>query len=382
MKAILLSHVTASLKIVASFEEAGIELDIINTDTDAKFDYIPDFPKKVPIIVNLYNDIWIPNLKILRFFFVLPIVAKALKGFFSKNLSKLSQSKPDIIFGNWGTGVIPEINLLRSTYNFHGIPTILNLETFPTSWNSKFRERFELYILRKSLSKIDGFIVPTQQMLNYILNHIPEFKKKVVFQKPYYFPKKYYCDKNLESTPKKDLIFVGVPDYSRSLNDVRSQILDIASKDIEIYCSDKGGLIDKNIFQYNSFNASFLTSGGLFEYINTFKAALVVYNYSNEYKNPTRYTTSLPHRFLLPLSMGIPVVLPKGKFIAMEELIEKEGVGFAYSNPAELKDFLSTDKWAIAKEKLRVNQEKFVFQSNDFINFLNSVLTNNTKGTV
>lgn len=373
MNTIILGNLTACSKIIFSLNECGIEFELVNTEIDKNYDLVPDNTNDIPVLGNIYNPHYSKPLKILRFLFGIPFFADLLGPIFS-SVNKIDWPKStDLILANWGAGIIPELNLLKEFPKSKNYKSILNLESFPTSWKSTYRERFEILMLKKSLRNIDALIVPTRGMRRFLINKIPEIQHKPYLISPYFFPSTFFNKNTEPDNPEKDLIFLGRLDSTRNLNDVSTQIHTLAKNNITISCVSESSLDDEKLYTFAPFKSAFLESGGLYDLAHQHKAALVTYLLPDLNHIPTRYSISIPHRILMPLALGLPVVLPKNYFSAMEELISEYNVGLVYSSIEELKDFLNGTGWEIAKNNLKKNQNHFLFDSKKFSKFFSSV---------
>lgn len=375
MKAVILSNVTSSSNIIASFQETGIEFELINTETNSNYKVVPDNKNQIEVLANIYEGINSKLMKFFRFIFGIPFFARLFGNPLLSIKSIPFPKNADFIFANWGAGIVPEINLIKESLEIADLKTILNLESFPTSWDSSFRESFEIYMLKKSLKNIDAFIIPSEKMASFLKKEIPEISKKKIYHTPYYFPRSFFKRNEELNEPSKDLIFLGQLSLNNELNNVKNQILNITENNIVVTCVNKKIESNiKNLYFFPPFASSFLLSGELHALAHNHKAALATYYLPEKEKIPKRYITSLPHRFLMPLALGIPVVLPKNYFPSMQALIEKHEIGLAYSSIEELKKFLSGNDWKIAKENLKKKQAQFLFNPDTFIDFCRSVI--------
>jgi hypothetical protein len=76
-----------------------------------------------------------------------------------------------------------------------------------------------------------------------------------------------------------------------------------------------------------------------------------------------RFHNSLPSRFLFALNAGIPIVMPKGYFLACEEFVKKYEIGFTYNSPTDLKEALSDDNLMTKYRKNAIEKaENFVYE--------------------
>lgn len=375
MHCLILSQLSSVRKIIYALNESNISFEIINTDPSVSNEFVPDDTDRVKVLSNIYKKNYTKITKIMRFLNGLSSVAAFFNKFSSqtKNLDHISNF--DFILANWGVGIIPELNILKSHRKFKKTKSILNLETFPTSWNSRIREWLEIFILKKSLKNIDALIVPSNLMLDFLIATIPQIKEKNIYNRPFFFPKSYIKFGTIHSNPTKDLLFLGSLDNSRYLNNIYNQVHDLSTNNISVSLVEGSSISNKNIFYFPAFKSEFLKSGELYRLAHEHKAALITYNYSDEASKPIRYQTSLPHRMLMPLALGLPIVLPKKKFDAMEQIIKDHEVGLAYESIEELKHFLEGDGWMIAKLNLKKKQHMFRYDAEGFKSFVKKLIS-------
>ena len=136
---------------------------------------------------------------------------------------------------------------------------------------------------------------------------------------------------------------MGQFDLRHPINDVRSEILSLAEAGVVVHCARVSGLTHPNVINFEPFGAEALASGVLAAFVTQFDACLVTY--SGGTVAPIRFNTSLLSRFLIALIAGVPVLLPEGRFAAMEAFVEKQGVGFLYRAPAEAYRILTSDSF-------------------------------------
>ncbi len=373
MKLLLVGHLAISTKLIIALKKTGAHLSVLSTENqkNSSENLKNDMLSDVNYLGRFYEHFKLLKPKYTRFLFslgfLIPILPKAL---FRKLLSALETNKPDIIIGNWGTGILPEINLIKSMDSMKETKTILNMETFPTTWNSGARELFERYLLKTSMKNIDGMIIPTQEMYDLLLSYNLPVQEKIVYQKPFYFPRSHFnIENNPKTVEKKDLIFLGKPDLFRSLNSVQNQLLEIAESGITLSCSKNFKIKHKNIHTFEPFNI-YDSKYDFSKITNNHKAALVTFQISERIKYPLRFSTSLPHRFLFPLALGLPAVVPKEGFEAIGNLIDKYKIGFRFASTEKLKDYLHSEAVSASKANIRKNESTLDFNPDDFKLFL------------
>lgn len=152
------------------------------------------------------------------------------------------------------------------------------------------------------------------------------------------------------------------------MNDVREEILALAEAGVLVHCVQVPGLIHPNIITFEPFGAEALSSGVLTTYMTQFDACLVTY--SSKRGVPIRFNTSLPSRFLIALIAGIPIMLPAGRFEAMEAFVKEQGIGFVYSDPVEAYRIVTSDGFIALKEEVKRKRSKFVLAPTELRGFV------------
>jgi hypothetical protein len=375
MKLLLVGHLAISTKLIIALKKTGIDFGVLSTETEQSVSKNDrnDILTDTTFLGHFYNHFKLLNPKYTRFLFSFSFLSAFVPKILLRNvIAILKNYDPDIIIGNWGTGILPEINLLKSLKPAVNTKVILNMETFPTSWKSRKREVFERFLLKNSLRNIDGLIIPTDEMYNLLSSYGYDLENKIIYKKPFYFPRSHFettKEPNTNSGSTKDLLFLGKPDLFRSLNSVQSQLLALAESGITLSCSKDFNLSHKNIFPFEpfdiydfDFNFSKITKGH--------KAALVTFQIPQGSVQPLRFNTSLPHRFLLPLALGLPIVAPMKGFQAIGSIINEYKIGYRYESPEKLKKYLDSEEVSVSKANILKNQSELDFNVDEFKAFL------------
>jgi len=116
-----------------------------------------------------------------------------------------------------------------------------------------------------------------------------------------------------------------------------------------------------------------LTSKVLVLFMIQFDTCLITYNFKKN-SNLTRFQTSFPTRFLIALVVGIPVILPQSKFEAMENFLKREGIGYAFKDSRDAYLTLKNPNWEETIKKSKFKQKHFIFNSSEFLLFINNFL--------
>ena len=115
-------------------------------------------------------------------------------------------------------------------------------------------------------------------------------------------------------------------------------MLELAEAGIHVWYNASTPTDHPNLHLFPYMDGEDLYHGKMSAFLREFKACLVLYN--NKTSTADRFQTSLPSRFLLPVQAGVPVVLPQGKYRAMENFVQQNRCGYAYKNVGELAELL------------------------------------------
>jgi hypothetical protein len=375
LRAIHLGRATDSLKTVLALLEAGIEPVVVNTDTDKFFDVLPGLPIRIPVVCNLYRSFPLFNPKHLRYLFVFSDALRSVTSVLARRLRNVADKsgRIDFVFAHWGIGILPEVALLAQDAQMRALPIILNMETFPTSWEKGLRERLDLRMFKRIAPFLAAAIVPSSEMRKVLERLSPTLS---FLPGPVYYPKRFVPDSDGNDFGKSangnDIVFMGQFVLSRSLNDVREQLTSFAGIGFTVHCVRVDGLSHPNIRFFEPFHGEALTTGKVISFMRNFKASLVTYNVPPHANLPLRFQTSLPSRFLLSLAAGVPVLLPRGRFLAMERIIRTYGVGYPYESPEDALRMVASSRWQDVQRKAMQERWRFTF---DGPRFCDSILT-------
>lgn len=206
-------------------------------------------------------------------------------------------------------------------------------------------------------------------MLNYIKNvFCTHHGKNLVFTECY--PSKFFYRKRLPHLSEYDghphLVFIGLGVYS-----ILPQIKEIIRREIHVHvCDTKGlsryarGKFKDFVHTFKKFNYSKLLDGTLSTFLTQFDAALVTYNFLKA-STLNRFYNSIPNRFSLALTAGIPIIVPRGYLKGCEEIINIHQIGFTYAGYDDLKNKLNDrNLMDYYKNNTVTKTEKFTLENN------------------
>jgi hypothetical protein len=149
----------------------------------------------------------------------------------------------------------------------------------------------------------------------------------------------------------------------------------LARAGLAVHCSEVPGLEHANVHLFKRFNTRAFASGSLASFMRRFKASLVTFNLASDpAAHALRFATSLPHRLLFSLAVGVPVLLPRGWFPPAERMVLEHEIGFAYDSPEEARERLHSSDWPEVQRRAFAARERFCFDREGFTAFVRRVI--------
>lgn len=291
----------------------------------------------------------------------------------------------DYVLLSWGNTILPYLYYLSKIKKLNKkYKIIFNILNFP-SRSTKLIEILERRNFKKLLPFTNYVILPTSEMDQYFVEHnmIPSHVIKYI--QPEFFiktQKMEYLDIDEGRNEVPRIIYLGRTTFAwhNFLDDIRKQINEITNNDIKLYAQKSSlfqelqyRLNNNNLVLFEKFPLSSLNDADLSNYVERFDAVLVTYNVNSQ---NTRFNLSLPDRFLYALRSSTPIILPKGRYLAMEAFIEKYDIGYVYKDLDGLNLFLNDKNLLRSKrDNLRILSEK-EFNFNKSIDILKNILEN------
>ena len=279
---------------------------------------------------------------------------------------QIDHFQPDIVFFFWGTTVFAEITIIKELYP--DLKLVLDINTYPTREVVELDKKADSFENDQVVfNKCDGIIYSSNAMKNYFEKHFI-FKKKlkrVTFFDS--FNSKFTPNKQLQKHDNPfQLIFLGNTDFAnRSIDDVRVELLGILDAGFKITIQEPatGMPNHENLSIFKPFTFAQIKKGELANYITKFYGVLMLYNGKKDLRNWISVTT----RFALSLNAGVPIVMKKNFFCAMEEITNENHGSILYSDIKDLKSkfsnkdyyFKELNKAKSSLSKIELNQRFF-----------------------
>jgi hypothetical protein len=321
----------------------GYNVTVINTSC-------PEFPRTttgtdIPVY-NLYEN------NRIRFVFKDSVgrawILKAASGgllervgfTFDKVGQILKKKEIDVIYGSWGSIGLPELRFIKK----FDVPIIYEFLTYPVGF-TKIVEKVENVLNRSIINALAGRIFASPRMLNYMENTFDlQHGSNIVFTESY--SRKCFFQKRLPRLSDKDgephLVFLGLDSY-----EIFPQIEEMLRRGIHIHICENIALEQRvRLSWYRDFchvfkrtSGSALFDGSFATFRTQFDACLVTYDLNKS--TSARLCNSIPNRFSFNIPAGIPFVMPQGYMKSCEDIVNRHGIGFAYTNYDDLKNNLS-----------------------------------------
>jgi hypothetical protein len=249
------------------------------------------------------------------------------------------------------------------------IPLVYEFLTYPNNI-SDFAVKIENALNRGIINTLNGRILASYAMLNYMGKMFKIWNgKNIVFFERY--PKKFFYRKRLPRLSEKDghphLVFIGM-----DLIDVFAQIAELTRRKIHVHVCDTKGVIAKHKLKtfeffhaFNKFDYDETCDGTFATFMTQFDACLVTCNFQKS-SNLDRFYNSVPNRFSLALTAGIPLVLPRGYLIGCEGIVNEHQIGFAYTSYDDLEKKLSDEQLIDQYKKNALEKSRSFFLEDNF----------------
>lgn len=306
---------------------------------------------------------------------------------FSNRVQKIIKQKDiDIIYGSWGSPDLPEMRMVQEL----GLPVVYEFLAYPY-FERFFLEKVENAFNNRTICRLDGRIVPTERMLNYLKSTFSiRYGENIVF--PELYSEQCFYRKRLPRLSDSDcephIIFLGISSYG---SEISSQFEEILRRRIHVHVcetSDYAKMLRKS--KYNGFFHTFrefdeaeLYCGSFATFMTQFDACLVTYN-SSKGTTLNRIYNSVPNRFSFAFTGGIPIIMPYGYLLGCEEIVDKNQTGFTYRNYDDLKEKLSNiDLMAYYRNNAIRNKKIYTLENNfeKIDGFLKKCLEHHKQGT-
>ncbi|HEY9166338.1 MAG TPA: hypothetical protein VIS48_09275 [Candidatus Kryptonia bacterium] len=391
MRVLYLGEMGDAISNLIALSKVATDIVVLNTSLTNFYEEPPsvhDAIGKKLVVYNLYEPVNPKGLgtvaklrKILRYlsgfnysFFSLFALGNYEKKFIKNVLDK---EKVDLVFAAWGISVIADIRFLRAVDPT--VPIVHYLPTFPTSQLSKIRESLELYMFRRNVPSVQGFITGSEPMKSFFTKKFG-MNGSSMFVGPIYYASEYFARNRMplmsDKTGEPHLVFPGTNDFSKTYNDVTAQIVEVTRCQIHVHCGqttreDLGG---HYVHFFERFDTPDLVNGKFAEFMTQFDGCLVLYNGNSK---RLKLTHSIPQRFLAAFIAGIPIFMKRGTFSACEEIVTSSNIGLVYEDAEELRQHLLDHRWmdSVRRNALEISSRfAFEYQKDSLFKFLSSLI--------
>jgi hypothetical protein len=253
----------------------------------------------------------------------------------------LKKREIDVVYGSWGSIGLPELRFIKK----FNVPIVYEFRTYPSGF-SKIEEEIENFLNRSIIRTLTGLVFASHRMQKYVKNTFDLCQENdLVFMESW--SKRCFYQKRLHRLSDDDneahLVFIGL---SYDILNILPQIEEMLQRRIHVHVVETVGLENRlrtsrfkefcHLFQKHGTRE--LLDGSFAAFMTQFDACLVTYDFRRA--TGTRIYNSVPGRFSVALTAGIPIVMPKGYLKSCEDLVDRHHIGFAYANVNELKNRL------------------------------------------
>lgn len=347
-----------------AYTALGYEVTFLNTRKDAHFPSVPGVPAATDV-VNPWAGL-------------APIVPGARRGSslgsslvrtarylgardraLDRALSKLAGAGTyDVVVGTWGLPVLEA--MLAAQRAFPAAAFVYNVLTAPELplegtglktmlWRGylKVADAVERSAYGRMLRACDVRVHASEHMREFLVRRydLGETGKDVVrlerFSRAFFPTRRLPRLSGTQHEPH--IIHLGATNFSGlGVDNLRRQFERLTDAGIHVHFATRQNDAGKPMASgyYHRFPAIGGDTVGseLADFATQFDAAVILFNVEREY---ARFRNALPTRFLFALTVGIPVVLPRGIFPSCQEYVERHDIGLAYGSERELAEALS-----------------------------------------
>lgn len=357
---------TPQLALLPYLSEHGYEVYIINLSSW----FFPKTLYRIPVR-NLYQEGTLgdvirgrPSLVSFHYSEQIRLMEKAFlfgMGRFRDKLKEavrtlVPQGQIDLIYGSWGSIGLQESWALRSI----GLPYAYEFLTYPM-FSRPSTVLLENAVNSRPIRALRGRILSTQNMQQYMKDTFGLGKAgSIVFSECYpqsfHYRKRLPLLSNLDGKPH--IVYVAKYDA----NEILHFLQELSRSGVHIHVYDRTGVIRRlqgrrefeNVHLYEWFSYKRLSDGQFATFLTQFDACLVTYPFRGV-QSFQRFENSLPNRFTIALTSGIPLAVA-GSLKGCGDFVCRKGIGFTFNATIELASKLHDTEFL---GRLRVSAERF-----------------------
>lgn len=236
------------------------------------------------------------------------------------------------VIAYWGTIPLPDIIALKRARP--AVRFFLNVLCHPLGLTPG-RIRLQNMLMRNAVSALDGFIVSSSAMRQYVQNDILRGRELPILLLPPCWTRDYLASESAPAAkPKPNIVFLGRMDrkHGQPSDDVYDFLLALMQEGVDVHF---GRSRDGDIEHPHAFPFTPIPLAEVAGFASRFDASLVVYN-MGAVKQRDRFENTVPDRLIASVSIGIPIALPREGFSGCKEYLRDLGAVMLYDSPADL----------------------------------------------
>ncbi|CAH3813871.1 hypothetical protein AI2799V1_2889 [Enterobacter cloacae] len=237
----------------------------------------------------------------------------------------LEGKNPNQFIFFWGTSIRKEFYSIKKLYHKKNMRPqfILDVATYPIrDYASKKTPKFLLWFDMLYFNSFDKVLSHSKIMDRFLSNQL-SVKEKIINRFICSFPESaYYTGKDSRKieSPRK-IIFLGTLDGESSINNISSDVLQLANSGVEVYIQNSrdSNIEHPNVKTFEPFSFEEIIEGKLSKFCAGFDGVLVAYGPMSKLREDLTY----PTRYALALLQNLPIFIQAGRFSSLMEITAK-----------------------------------------------------------
>lgn len=312
---------------ICSLISSGFNVVIINTSNKINYDNYKDcdvlnLNKAESSKLSMRSKSKLKDNKFFCYFYELYLFFNALFTSNKRIETFLEGKDLDHFIFFWGTSIRKEFYNIKKIYNKKNkLPEfILDVATYPIrDYAMKKTPKFLLWFDSLYFNSFDRVLSHSKIMDRFLVNKL-SVKERIIQRFICSFPKSSYYNKKeyKENTKPRKIIFLGTLDGASSINNITSDVLQLANCDVEVYIqnSRNSNIEHPNVKTFEPFSFEEIIEGKLSNFCSEFDGVLVAYGPMSKLREHLTY----PTRYALALLQNLPIFIQAGRFSSLMEI--------------------------------------------------------------
>lgn len=222
----------------------------------------------------------------------------------------------------WGTSIRKEFFNIKKIYNKKTIAPefILDVATYPIrDYATKKTPKFLLWFDTLYFNSFDK-VLSHSKIMDLFLSKQLSVKEKIINRFICSFPKSAYYNRkdSRKINSLKKIIFLGTLNGESSINNISSDVLQLANSGVEVYIQNSrdSNIAHPNVKTFEPFSFEEIIEGKLSNFCAGFDGVLVAYGPMSKLREDLTY----PTRYALALLQNLPIFIQAGRFSSLMEI--------------------------------------------------------------